>query len=81
VGEQKAGAPAQAEGRPREKAAAQAGSWQLASGDLPGEATEEEVVKRSAGTIVAVAQYAILVVGLVMVLIGVFVMIANSHVT
>jgi hypothetical protein len=39
------------------------------------------VVKRPAGTIVAVAQYAILVVGLVMVLIGVFVMIANSHVT
>jgi hypothetical protein len=31
--------------------------------------------------LVAIAQYAVLVVGLVMVLIGVFVMIANSHVT
>jgi hypothetical protein len=37
------------------------------------------VAKRPSGTIVAVAQYAILVVGLVMVLIGVLVMVANSH--
>jgi hypothetical protein len=80
VGEQKAGFPAQAEGRPKETAAAQSGSWQLASGEVPGtEAAEEEVAKRPSGTIVAVAQYAILVVGLVMVLIGVLVMVANSH--
>jgi hypothetical protein len=31
--------------------------------------------------VMAVAQYAVLVVGLVMVLIGVLVMVANSHVT
>jgi hypothetical protein len=48
---------------------------------LAGDAAEEEVVKRPSGTLVAVAQYAILVVGLVMVLIGVLVMVANSHVT
>ncbi|TMB95518.1 MAG: hypothetical protein E6J40_11895 [Chloroflexi bacterium] len=53
---------------------AQAGSWQLASGVAPGED------RRPSGT-VAVAQYAVLVVGLVMVLIGVVVMLANSHVT
>lgn len=56
--------------------------WQLASGDAPGiEAEEEAEVKRPSGTLVALAQYAILVVGLVMVLVGVLVMVANSHVT
>jgi hypothetical protein len=55
------------------------GSWQLASGEAPGTDTEE-VVKAPSATI-AIAQYAILVVGLVMVLIGVLVMIANSHVS
>ena len=34
---------------------------------------------KAPGQLVAVAQYAILVVGLVMVLIGVLVMVANSH--
>jgi len=43
--------------------------------------SEEPDAKRSSGTVMAVAQYAILVVGLVMVLIGVLVMVANSHVT
>ena len=42
---------------------------------------EEPEGKRPAGTLMALAQYAILVVGLVMVLIGVLVMVANSHVT
>jgi len=43
---------------------------------------EDETDARAANrTIVAVAQYAVLVVGLVMVLIGVLVMVANSHVT
>jgi hypothetical protein len=42
---------------------------------------EEAESRRPSGTIVAVAQYAVLVVGLVMVLIGVLVMVANSHVT
>jgi len=57
------------------------GAWQLASGDSPSIEGEETVAKRSAGTVMAVAQYAVLVVGLVMVLIGVLVMVANSHVT
>jgi hypothetical protein len=47
---------------------------------MPGtEIVQEEKVKGPPGTLVAVAQYAILVVGLVMVLIGVLVMVANSH--
>ena len=58
-----------------------AGSWQLASGDAPGMDSEEAELRRSSGTLMAVAQYAVLVVGLVMVLIGVLVMVANSHVT
>jgi hypothetical protein len=93
VGDQKAAAePEPVKGRSKEKAAhsahaeagqaAQPGSWQLASGQAPDtDAAEEEVVKRPSGTIVALAQYAILVVGLVMVLIGVLVMVANSHPT
>lgn len=57
------------------------GSWQLASGEAPGEDADEPLLKRPSGTVMAVALYAILVVGLVMVLIGVVVMLANSHVT
>jgi len=56
-------------------------SWELASGDAPGAEADEPEVRRSSGTVMAVAQYAVLVVGLVMVLIGVLVMVANSHVT
>ena len=59
--------------------AGQSGSWQLASGDAPGAEGDEEVKKPSAT--MAIAQYAVLVVGLVMVLIGVLVMVANSHTT
>ena len=54
------------------------GAWQLASGMAPGEEADEEVVKRPSATM-AIAQYAVLVVGLVMVLIGVIVMIGNSQ--
>lgn len=54
-------------------------SWQLASGDAPGDESSDEI--RAPSSAVAVAQYAVLVVGLVMVLIGVLVMVANSHVT
>jgi hypothetical protein len=81
VGEQKASAEeAPVKGKKKEKVATQVGDWQLASGELPGmQSAEEEVSKLPTGTIVAVAQYAILVVGLVMVLIGVLVMVANSH--
>ena len=56
-------------------------SWQLASGEAPGDGADEPQDKRPAGNLMAIAQYAVLVVGLVMVLIGVLVMVANSHVT
>ena len=62
-------------------AAAETGDWSLASGDAPGVENDEPDVKRPGGTVMALAQYAVLVVGLVMVLIGVLVMVANSHVT
>ncbi len=54
-------------------------SWQLASGDAPDMDDADEV--KAPSPVVAIAQYAVFVVGLVMVLIGLFVMIANSHVT
>jgi hypothetical protein len=72
---------AEPDGKKRGKSAAPTSAWQLASGEAPGIDAEEQDVKRSSGTVMAVAQYAILVVGLVMVLIGVLVMVANSHVT
>jgi hypothetical protein len=57
------------------------GSWELASGEAPGEGEEEPMLRRPNATVMAVALYAVLVVGLVMVLIGVLLMVANSHVT
>ena len=65
----------------KDKNAPPSSSWELASGEAPGMEGDEAEVKRPSGTLVAAAQYAILVVGLVMVLIGVLVMVANSHVT
>ena len=80
VGDSKAAA---AEPEPSKKSRksrqAQTGSWSLSSGQLPGDDEGESVKGPRAA--VAVAQYAVLVVGLVMVLIGVLVMVANSHVT
>jgi hypothetical protein len=61
----------------RDAADAPPGGWQLASGNAPG--MESDDVAKPPSQLVAVAQYAILVVGLVMVLIGVLVMVANSH--
>ncbi len=63
----------------KEKQAQTGASWQLSAGELPGDDSEDIMKKPSAA--IAVAQYAVLVVGLVMVLIGVVVMVANSHVT
>ena len=80
VSTSKDGAVAERESK-KDKGGAPASSWQLASGDAPGLEAEEPEGKRPAGTLMALAQYAILVVGLVMVLIGVLVMVANSHVT
>ncbi len=68
-------------GKDKEQEAAPAGSWQLASGNAPGaEPEESEAVARTPGQAVAIAQYAILVVGLVAVLIGVLIMVASSPV-
>lgn len=69
------------EAQPKKKGKRDAGSasWQLASGEAPG--MEADEVAKTPSPLIAIAQYAILVVGLVMVLIGVFVMIANSKVT
>ncbi|HKC83610.1 MAG TPA: hypothetical protein VKD46_06400, partial [bacterium] len=81
----KEGAEPEPDGKKKKKdkggAATATDQWQLASGDAPGAEGEEPELRRSSGTVMAVAQYAVLVVGLVMVLIGVLVMVANSHVT
>jgi uncharacterized integral membrane protein len=74
--------PAKEKGKDKKKAkepAATGGAWQLASGVAAGEEETDEAKAPSAA--MAVAQYAVLVVGLVMVLIGVLVMVANSRVT
>jgi hypothetical protein len=84
VGDQRKGtsAPESATGKAKEKTAVQSGSWQLASGDAPGtEVAEEEPSKRPSPAVVAIIQYAIFAGGLVIVLIGVIVMLATSHVT
>ena len=65
--------------RDKEKRGQTGPSWQLAAGELPGDEGDDIAKKPSAA--IAIAQYAVLVVGLVMVLIGVVVMVANSHVT
>ena len=53
--------------------------WMVASGIMPGDEAGDEI--KTPSVAIAIAQYAVLVVGLVMVLIGVVVMVANSHVT
>jgi hypothetical protein len=70
-----------ARGKRGDKGAATGSSWELSSGEAPGMEEEEPEGKRPAGSVMAIAQYAVLVVGLVMVLIGVLVMVANSKVT
>jgi hypothetical protein len=72
---------AEPDGRKKGKGGGDTSQWQLASGEAPGDGADEPDVKRPAGNLMAIAQYAVLVVGLVMVLIGVLVMVANSHVT
>ncbi|HEX9098625.1 MAG TPA: hypothetical protein VF956_03960, partial [Candidatus Dormibacteraeota bacterium] len=54
-------------------------AWQLSSGLMPGEEAGEEI--RPPSTALAIAQYAVFGLGLLMVLIGVIVTLANSHVT
>jgi hypothetical protein len=66
-------------GKRKDKAAAGGSPWELASGVAAADDADDEPKKPSAA--MAIAQYAVLVVGLVMVLIGVLVMVANSKVT
>jgi uncharacterized integral membrane protein len=77
VGESKAST--EAEPAPKKKGSkdAQTGAWSLASGEAAGDEADDGPRKPSA--VIAIAQYAVLVVGLVMVLIGVVVMVANSR--
>ena len=80
VGETKASAEPDAEPDSKKKKSKDpgaAGAWTLASGEVAGEEVEQGPRRPSA--FIAVAQYAVLVVGLVMVLIGVVVMVANSQ--
>jgi len=66
-------------GKNKKQKAPSGSAWELSSGEPPGEEADDEPKKPSAA--MALAQYAVLVVGLVMVLIGVLVMVANSKVT
>jgi hypothetical protein len=79
VGESKATAEPVPDKKSKKDKKAQTGSWQLASGVGPGEDVGEEV--KAPGVGIAIAQYAVLVVGLIMVLFGVLVMVANYHPT
>jgi len=85
VGDSKAGSAETESGKKKSKKdkerekQAEGAPWQLSTGLMPGDEAGEEIKRPSAA--IAIAQYAVLVVGLVMVLIGVVVMVANSHVT
>jgi len=65
----------------KDKGGAAEGDWSLASGDAPGMEGGEVAIRRPSGKMSGIALYAIMVVGLVMVLLGVLIMVANSHVT
>jgi hypothetical protein len=63
----------------KQKEQAEGAAWQLSSGLMPGEEAGEEI--KAPSTALAIAQYAVFGLGLLMVLIGVLVTLANSHVT
>jgi hypothetical protein len=71
--------PAPSSKKKKSKEDAQRGAWSLASGEVAGDEPDEAPGKPSAA--VAIAQYAALVLGLGLMLIGVIVMVANAHVT
>lgn len=77
VGESKASAEPEPAAKKKGSKDPQTGAWSLASGEVAGEEPNEG--PKSPSAVIAIAQYAVLVVGLVMVLIGVVVMVANSH--
>jgi hypothetical protein len=58
---------------------AEGAPWQLSPGLMPGDEAGEEI--KAPSTALAIAQYAVFGLGLLMVLIGVLVTLANSHVT
>jgi uncharacterized integral membrane protein len=78
VGETKAGAEPEPAPKKKGKDDARSGAWQLASGEVAGDEADDAGPKKPSA-VLAIAQYAVLVVGLIMVLIGVVVMVANSH--
>lgn len=77
VGETKASAEPEPETKRKKSKEDPGAAWSLSSGEPAGDEVDAGPKKPSAA--IAVAQYAVLVVGLVMVLIGVVVMVANSH--
>src|ERR1700693_1376814 len=77
VGESKGIAEPEPAHKKKGAQAAQRGAWSLASGEVAGDEPDDGPRKPSA--VIAIAQYALLVVGLVTVLIGVVVTVANSH--
>jgi hypothetical protein len=77
VGETKASAEPEPAPTKKSKREGQTGAWQLASGEVAGDEADEGVKKPSVA--LAVAQYAAFVLGLLIVLIGVIVTVANSH--
>jgi hypothetical protein len=77
VGESKGLAEPEAAPKKKGSKDAQTGAWSLASGEVADDEPDEGPRKPS--TVMAIAQYALLVVGLVTVLIGVVVTVANSH--
>jgi hypothetical protein len=64
-------------GKDKGQEAAPGGAWTLASGNAPSEELEDEGAPKAPGQAVAIAQYAIVVVGLVAVLIGVLIMVSG----
>jgi phosphate/sulfate permease len=81
VGEAKEAMTEPPKAKKKEKKGAQGAAWSLASGEAPGDEAGEEVRSPNSALAMAIAQYAVFVVGLVMVLIGVLVMVANTHST
>lgn len=76
--EPEAGKKKSKKGKDREQQA-EGAAWQLSSGLMPGEEAGDEI--KTPSTALAIAQYAVFGLGLLMVLIGVLVTLANSHVT
>ena len=64
----------------KEAAAAPAGAWSLASGEAPSEIEKGDGEEKKPSALLAVAQYVVFVIGLILVLVGVLVMVATSKV-